>query len=154
LDTALIPRRFNVPTVPRPVRTRAPDTEEAHPVSITRHLRRPAGLGAIACALLVSLPSSAAVAVADPLQAERSQERYYSSYGRPDRPGPALAQERYLSSYHEPKPLTPPQSRAASDATPWLPIALSIAGALLIVAASATQARHVRTRRRAARAPS
>ena len=121
-------------------------------MSITRHLRRPAGLGAIACALLVSLPSGAAVAVADPLQAERSQERYYSSYGRPDRPDAALAQERYLSSYAEPKPLTPPQSPAASDATPWLPISLSIAGALAIVAASATQARRVRIRRRAARA--
>ena len=121
-------------------------------MSITRHLRRPVGLGAIACALLVSLPSGAAVAAADPLQAERSQERYYSSYGRPDRPEAALAQERYLSSYAEPKALTPPQSPAASDATPWLPISLSIAGALAILAASATQARRVRIRRRAARA--
>jgi len=122
-------------------------------VSITRHFRRPARLGAIACALLVSLPAGAAVALTDPLADERTRERYYSSYGRPDPPDPALAQERYLSSYDDAKPLTPPQSPAASDATPWLPIALSIAGVLVIVAASATKARRVRIRRRAVRAP-
>jgi hypothetical protein len=63
---------------------------------------------------------------------------------------PALAQERYFSSYGEPEPLTQPQSPAPSDDTPWLPIALAITGALVIVAASATQLRRLRLRRRRA----
>jgi hypothetical protein len=70
-------------------------------------------------------------------------------YVTPDA-SPALAQERYLSSYGEPEPLTLPQSPAPSHDTPWLPIALVIAGALVIVAASATQLRRLRVRRRRA----
>jgi hypothetical protein len=62
----------------------------------------------------------------------------------------ARAQGRYYSSYGEPEPLTLPQSPAPSDDTPWLPIALSITGALVIAAASTTQLRRLRLRRRRA----
>jgi hypothetical protein len=55
-------------------------------------------------------------------------------------------------SYGEPEPLALPQPSATSDETPWLPIALSIAGVLAIVAVSVTQLRRLRVRRRAARA--
>jgi hypothetical protein len=66
---------------------------------------------------------------------------------------PALAQERYYSSYGAPEPLTPARSPVASDDTPWLPIALSIAATLAIVAAGAAPLRRLRIRRgRAARA--
>ena len=82
-------------------------------------------------------------AATDPL----ATERYYSSYGTPDS-SVALAQERYLSSYGQPASLTAPQSPAPSDETPWLPIALSIAVTLLLVAVSATQLRRLRFRRR------
>lgn len=116
-------------------------------MSITRHLRRAVQLCAIACALLVPATSGAAFAAADPLLA---QERYLASYGTPD-PSSALAQERYLSSYGAPEPLTPPQTPAPSNHMPWLTIALSITGALVVaVAASANQARRVRIRRRRA----
>jgi hypothetical protein len=84
-------------------------------------------------------------AAADP----HAHERYYSYYGTPDTSA-ALAQERYLSSYGEPESLTPPESPVPSDDTPWLSIALSITGALVIVAASATQLRRLRIRRRRA----
>ena len=59
----------------------------------------------------------------------------------------ALAQERYYMSYGEPEPLTRP---LPSDDTPWLPIALSITAALVIVATSATPLRRLRRRRRRA----
>ena len=62
----------------------------------------------------------------------------------------ALAQERYYMSYGEPEPLTRPQAPVPSDDTPWLPIALSITAALVIVATSATQLRRLRLRRRRA----
>jgi hypothetical protein len=118
-------------------------------VSITRRLRRPAQLFAIACALLVPATAGTAFAAADP----RAQERYYSSYRAADS-SPAHAQERYYSSYGEREPLSLPQSPAPSNETPWTPIALSIAAALAIVAVSATQLRRGRTRRaRAARTP-
>jgi hypothetical protein len=118
-------------------------------MSIACRLRRPAQLCAIACALLVPATGGAAFAAADPL----AQERYYSSYGNSDS-SLAQAEERYYSSYGDPEPLTPPQSPAPSTQAPWLPIALSIAGALAIVAASTTQLRRARIRRRrAARTP-
>jgi hypothetical protein len=60
----------------------------------------------------------------------------------------ALAQERYYSSYGEPAPVSLPRPSAPSDETLWLPIALSIALALPVVAAGATL---LRVRRRAAR---
>jgi hypothetical protein len=118
-------------------------------VSIILRLYRPAQLCAIACALLV--PTTGGAAFAAP--AHLAQERYYSSYASPDS-SPAQAVERYYSSYGDPEPLTPPRSQAPSDEAPWLPITLSIAGALAIVAATATQLRRVRIRRRrAARTP-
>jgi hypothetical protein len=84
-----------------------------------------------------------------------AQERYYSSYGEPELidAGTAAeeARERYYSSYGEPESLTVAQSQEPSDDSPWLPIALSIAVALAIVAASATLARRLRIPRRAAR---
>jgi hypothetical protein len=74
-------------------------------------------------------------------------ERAYSTYAPADT-APALATEQYLQSYGEPQPLSPPPP-LPSDDTPWLPIALSITG-LVIVAASATQLRRLRLRRRRA----
>jgi hypothetical protein len=111
-------------------------------MSITHRLCRSAALCALLCAALVPATAGVALAAPDPL----AQERYYSSYGTPNS-SPALAQERYLSSYGEPEPLTVPQAPAPTDDTPWLPIALSIT-ALVIVAASATQLRRLRLRRR------
>ena len=110
---------------------------------IARRLRRSAGLCAILCAALVPATTGAALAIPDPL----SQEQYYSSYETPDASA-ALAQERYLQSYGEPQPLVSPQSPLPSDDTPWLPIVLSITGALVLVAASTTQLRRLRLRRR------
>ena len=115
-------------------------------MSITHRLRRSAALGALLCAALVPATAGASPvrdAAPDPV----AQERYYSSYGTPDS-SPALAQERYLSSYGEPEPLTLPQAPAPTNDTPWLPIALSITAGLGIVAASATQLRRIRLRRR------
>jgi hypothetical protein len=112
-------------------------------MSITHRLRRPAQLCATVCALLMSATSGAAFAAPDPL----APERYYSSFGTTDS-SPALAQEQYYSSYGDTQPLTPAQSPIPSNDTPWMPIALSIAGALAIVALSATQFRRVRLRRR------
>ena len=84
-----------------------------------------------------------------------AQERYYSSYGEPETidaaTSAAKAQERYYSSYGTPEPLTVAQSPEPSDDTPWLPIAISVAFALTVVAASATLTRRLRVRRRAAR---
>ena len=116
-------------------------------MSIIHRLRRPAQLCAIACALLVPAMCGAAIAAANPLE----EERYYSSYATPD-PSPAQAQaaEQYYSSYGDPAPLSPSHSPAPSSDAPWLLIALSIAGALAIVAASTTQFRRVRIRRRRA----
>jgi hypothetical protein len=116
-------------------------------MSITCRLRRPARLCAIACALLVPATGGAAFAASDPLAQERNYWSY--AYESPDS-SPAQAQERYYSSYGDPEPLTSPQSSAPSDEAPWLLISLSIAGALAIAAASTTQLRRVRIRRRRA----
>jgi hypothetical protein len=107
-----------------------------------RRLRRSAALCAVLSAALVPAATGAALAMPDQLP----QEQYYSSYETPDLSA-ALAQERYLQSYGEPQPLSAPQSPVPSDDTPWLPIALSIAGALAIVATGATQLRRLRVRR-------
>jgi hypothetical protein len=111
---------------------------------------------AIVCALLASALTGVAPAGAnDRTQAALAQERYYSSYGEPEtvdaRTAAALAQERYYSSYGEAEPLAVAQSPEPSDDTPWLPIALSVAIALATVAVSATLARRLHIRRRAAR---
>jgi hypothetical protein len=112
---------------------------------------------AIVCALLASALTGVAPAGANEHThaAALAQERYYSSYGEPETidaaTAAALAQERYYSSYGVPEPLTVVQSPEPSNDTPWLPIALSVAVALAIVAAGATLARRLRIRRRAAR---
>jgi hypothetical protein len=128
-------------------------------MSTARCIHRSAVLCALACALLVSVMSGAAAARTNAdtqASAALAQERYYSSYGEPETPdagtSAALAQERYYSSYGEPEPLTLPQPSAPSDKTPWLPIALSVAIVMLIVAMSTTLLRRLRVRRRAARA--
>jgi hypothetical protein len=110
--------------------------------------------GAIVCALLASALTGVAHASANQrTHAALAQERYYSSYGEPETvdaaTAAALAQERYYSSYGEPDPLTVAQSPEPPDDTPWLPTALSVTVALAMVAASATLARRLRTRRRA-----
>jgi hypothetical protein len=119
-------------------------------MSIAHRLERSVALCALVCAVLmtsagVALAASDLAAGPNP----HAQERYYSSYGTADTSAP-LAQERYLGSYGEPQSLSPPQSQVPSDDTPWLAIALSIAGALVIVAASAMQLRRLRLRRRRA----
>jgi hypothetical protein len=113
---------------------------------------------AIACALLASALIGVAPAGANEgtlAAGAVAQERYYSSYGEPEAidagTAAAEAQERYYSSYGAPEPLTVAHSPAPSDDTPWLPIALSVAVALAIVAASTTLAGRLRIRRRAAR---
>jgi hypothetical protein len=107
-----------------------------------RRLRRSAALCAVLSAALVPAATGAALAMPDKLP----QEQYYASFETPDLSA-AIAQERYLQSYGEPESLSPPQSPVPSDDTPWLPIALSITGALVIVAASTTQLRRFRLRR-------
>ena len=135
-------------------------------------------LVAIVASSCLAIPASASAMLDAPLSTTKNdaaqsaaalaQERYYSSYddtGTIDdgtsaaRSAAALAQERYYSSYDdaetigayaEPEPLTVAQSPAPSDDTPWLPLALS-AVALAIVAASATQVRRLRLRRRVTR---
>lgn len=102
-------------------------------MSITRCLRRSAQLCLLACALLVPADAGVAFAAVDP--------KPYN--------GPA-AQEQYYSSYGDPEALTAPQSPPASDETPWIAIALSVAGALAIAAVSAAQLQRVRLRRRRA----
>ena len=97
-------------------------------------LRRYAALCALACTLALAAP-----ALARPLD----QERYYSSYGDPAMTS-ALAQEHYYGSY--PAPETPKAPQAASDGNALLIIALSIGGALVLVAAGL--AGHQRNNRR------
>ena len=74
-----------------------------------------------------------------------AHERYYSSYGEPDTidagTSAAQTQERYYSSHGKREPPTVAQSPAPSNHTPRLPIALSVAVALAIVAASTTEVR-------------
>jgi hypothetical protein len=117
-------------------------------MSVAHRLNRSVALCGIVCAALILATAGAAVAASDPGPGLYAQERAYSTYGPADT-SPAIAQERYLGSYGEPQPLSPRQS-PPSDDTPWLPIALSIAGALVIVAASTTQLRRLRVRRRRA----
>jgi hypothetical protein len=110
-------------------------------MSVTSRLRRSLPLGAVACAML-----AADAAAADPL----AQESYYSSYGKHGLPSTAEAQEQYYSSYGPPEPLG---AASSSDDGPWLPILLSVGGAMVVVAVSTTQARRIRVRRRATGIP-
>jgi hypothetical protein len=118
-----------------------------------RRIHRPAIAGLLAGALLAFAANGATAAQAnDVTQRATAQERYYSSYGKPQPIDPgtaaAMAQERYYASHGNPEPLTPPQAAGPSDDTPWLPVALSITVALLLVTVSATQIRRRHTRRR------
>ena len=110
---------------------------------------------AIVCALLASALTGVTPASANERTQALAQERYYSSYNKPETidagTSAAEAQERYYSSYGKYAPLTVAQSPEPSDDTPWLPIALSAALALAIVAASTTMTRRLRIRRRAGR---
>jgi hypothetical protein len=103
----------------------------------TTQLRRLAALCALACTL--ALAAFAAPALAG----SRDQERYYSSYGDPAMTS-ALAQERYYASYPGPETQTAPH--AATEGNALLVIALSIGGAVVLVAAGL--AGHRRTNRR------
>ena len=114
-------------------------------MSTDNRLRRTAVLLAIAGAALV--PSGAASAAGEP----PAQEQYYSSYATPDETR-ELAREAYYSSFCEPESPAPSQSPAPAGDEPWLPISLAIAGTLVVAGATATQARRLRFRRRAARA--
>ena len=111
---------------------------------------------AIVCALLASALTSVAPASANErtqMAGALAQQRYYASYGTPGtidaRTSAAEAQGRYYASYGEPEPLAVPQAPEPSGDTPWLPVALSVALAML--AASAAAARRLRLRRRATR---
>jgi hypothetical protein len=120
----------------------------------TRRTHRPAIVCALAIALLAAAiigPTATAGANAGNTRAAAPQALYYTSYGTPQSDA-AAAQGRYYASYGTPEPLTLPQSPAASDDTPWLPIALALAVVLALTVASATQLRRLRTRRRTARA--
>jgi hypothetical protein len=124
---------------------------------------------AIACALLATAMSTAASA--RPLQDLRSPDARDAaqtsslagtiSHTRQDLRSPdsrdaaraeeiALAQERYDASYREPEPPVVAQSPAPSDDSPWLPVALFVAAAFAVIAASAVGVGRVRIRRRRA----
>jgi hypothetical protein len=90
----------------------------------TTQLRRCAALCVLACMLALPAP-----VLAGPLDQGRY---YYSSHGDPATMS-ALAQEAYYGSYREPE--TPKAPQAASDGNAVLIIALSIGGALVLVAA-------------------
>jgi hypothetical protein len=120
-------------------------------VSTARCIHRLAVGCAVTGALLVSALSGTAAARSDQ-QAQRAQalaqERaYMGEPGKVDATTPAaLAQERYYSTYGTPEPLNLPRLAAPSDPTPWLPIALSVAVVLALVALPATRLRRVRHR--------
>ena len=99
--------------------------------------RRSTSICTLVCVALMAAFSAAAVASPTP------EEQYYSSYES----SPAQAQEAHYSSYGAPDPVSAPQSPAPSDDTPWLAIAASLAGAILIAGAGATQVHRLRLRR-------
>ena len=113
---------------------------------IHRLLRRAAVLVAVIGTTVAA--TTAAAAGPGPL----AQEQYYSSYSTPE-VSAALAQEQYLKSYDAPGAVTAAPAPDASDGTPWLPIALAIAAALLVAGVTATQRRRFRPRRRGAARP-
>ena len=108
----------------------------------TTRLRRSAALCALACTLaLAALAASASAG-------SRDEERYHSSYGDPGMTS-ALAQEHYYGSYAGPETRTAPHT--ARDDNELLILALSISGALVLVAAGL--AGHQRNYRRHRRVP-
>ena len=119
-----------------------------------RHTHRRTIIGAIVCALLASALTTVAPAGASQrtLRAgAHAQERYYASFGNSGAVDAgrfaAEAQERYYTSYGKPQPLPIPQSAEPSDGRPWLPITLTVAVAMAVIAAGATAARRLRPRR-------
>jgi len=119
----------------------------------TTHTHRRTVICALVCALLASALISVASAGASELTRAagvRAQQRYYESSGKSAAPDPgkfaAEAQERYYSSYGEPQPLPVAQSPEPSDDSPWLPIALSVAVALAVIATGTAAARRLRRR--------
>jgi hypothetical protein len=106
----------------------------------TAHRHRSTSICTLACVALMAVFCTAAVAGPTP------EERYYASFES----SPAESQEAYYSSYGNPEPLSAPQSPVPSDDTPWLAIAATIAGVLLITGAGATQIHRIRIRRRRA----
>jgi hypothetical protein len=117
-------------------------------MSTVLRLQRSVTLTALVCAVLMTLAGVAFAASGSPtVSSLKARELSYSSYGTADT-SRAFAHEQYLGTYGEPQPQSPAQSPTASDDTPWLPITLSISGALVIAAASATQLRRLRLRRR------
>jgi hypothetical protein len=118
----------------------------------TSHTHRRAVICAIVCALLGSALSVASAGASERTRAAgvRAQQRYYESFGKPEAIDlgkfAAEAQERYYSSYGEPQPLPVAQSPEPSDDAPWLPIALSVAVALAVIAAGTAAARRLRRR--------
>ena len=107
----------------------------------TTHRRRSTSICTLACAALLVAACSSALAMP-------SGAGYYTSHEM----SPAEAQAAYYSSYGAPQS-QPAPAPVPSDGTPWLAIAASIAGALLIVGVSTTQAHRLRVRRRRAAGP-
>jgi len=117
-------------------------------MSRTRRLQRTALV--LAVGLLVAAPAPAVANRHAGMAAALAQERYYATFGRSADPATAaaLAQERYYSSYGEAEPLTVPSSPGGSGETQWIVVALSLTGALIVVAVGAAGLHRVRTRRR------
>jgi hypothetical protein len=119
-------------------------------VTMSRTRLQRTALAALVVGLLVAAPAPAVAK--QTREAALAQERYYMGTAGSTDPATAaaLAQERYYSSYGEPEPLTVPSSPDGSGETPWIVVALSLTGALVVVAAGATGLHRVRTRRRPA----
>jgi hypothetical protein len=128
-----------------------------HPISRTAALALTlVALGSPVAAAQQDLRSpdsrDAARAAAAPMQDLRSPDsrdagaRYDTSSGDPVTSSALDDQGRYLTAYGAREPLSRPQSPAAPDHTAL--IALCIAAAFAVVAASLTQVRRVRIRRR------
>jgi hypothetical protein len=110
--------------------------------------RRTTIVCAVACATLAILPGAAALAASGhrtATSAALAQERYYSTYRPAD--AAALAQEQYYSSYGRQAPPVLSQPPATGGRTPWLPIMLALAAALVTAAAMRLHRLRVRRRR-------
>lgn len=105
---------------------------------------------ALVCALLTCAVSVAPAGASQP----DPQALYYASYNKHDAADAltptrfaAAAQARYYASYGQPQPLTPAHQPApADDGTPWLEIALIVAGGLAVASTGAALAFRMRRR--------
>ena len=88
-----------------------------------RHIHRVAVGCGLVCVLLLAAVMSPPAAANPGRRDECSAAARHGARGEDI----ALAQERYLSSCRESGPLAPLQPRVASDDTPWLPIAATLA---------------------------